>query len=245
MISNVTSQVNAYDYTAKSEATSAQGVEPSGQRPPPPPPPSSEANFDTYTMSEDATAYLASAMSEVAEEEEVTGTTDTTVEDLLVEEEVADADTKVEVEEEVEEEEVDVEEEPTIDDLMEDLDSSYSTMTTAEVSLIKMTNQMNTLTAMLNAASDDATHVSAESWVSDASTYSYAGKYLAMSAAGTHGVQQDSSTTTETESVAKDYNEYSTTGADAVLSYDELLEKYEAEDSTALGNALLGVEVDE
>lgn len=215
-------------------------------------------NYDTYTVSEEALAVMSEAAEEAGDTDTAegdvetgttgsTGTTDTTVDtDTSVDADTTvDTDSKVEdADEEAEEEEVEEESDDMFSDFNSGLDSTNLSSMDAKITL--MANQMNTLTTLLNAMNDeDGTgNVASESWVSDASTYSYAGRYLAQSAAGTTGVQQSAlEQAEEKEDRVIEYNEFNTTEREDTLSYDEILEKYEVEDANGAFEAMTGTEV--
>lgn len=202
--------------------------------------------YDTYTVSEEALAAMA------AEESTEEVDTDTTVQDETGTDTDLDLDAQVEVEEEAELEEVeDLEEEAEVEeeveeeeDLVPSIGTSYADIQDMDYRMLLMSSKMDTLTTMLsslgNTASENLANLSSESWVNDASTFSYAGKYLAMSAAGTHGVQQSTSSTTEVEEeVAKEYFDYEENGS-STLSYDEILEKYETDSASGAFGAITG-----
>lgn len=192
------------------------------------------ANYDSYTVSDEA--KVAMAMSEEAPEVEDT-TTDVEVEDTDTDVEVEDTNTDVDVEEEVEEELDDGVED--YDDLMNGYNDQYNAISTADMKLTMMANQMNTFTTMMSVMNGDE-DVNSASWINDAMTFSYAGKYLAKSADGSRGVQQNQSVDGSTERAPVEYNTYSTTEREDALSYDEILEKYEAEDSSSAFDAMMG-----
>lgn len=179
------------------------------------------ASYDTYTPSEEGLAAVAAAASETAAEEVTeesaddtavgdVATEDTTVEDDIIEdveaEDVGDVDAEEEVEEEAEVEE-EVEEE--VDDWQSKVDAYAESFNISfnDVKMFALSSQQNTLSTMLNAISSEPDSIWEQSWFADSQTANYAGKYLAMSAAGTHGVQAtDDEETSSTTSV--EYNNY-------------------------------------
>lgn len=183
------------------------------------------ANYDTYTVSDEAKAAM--AMSAEASEDTAVGDVTTesgTNADVAVGDtdiQVDDADGEVEVEDTDEVEEEEVEEEPEAEVEGED-SSSYGNgyISSAEARMTLMSNQMNTLTSMFSALNGESTNIASEDWFSDAMTNKYAGKYLAKSAAGTHNVQQNDLTETESEKTEVSY-----------FDYDDVFAKADAEES--------------
>lgn len=212
------SMVSAYAASAVSEEEVAESSSSST---------STVSNQDTYTPSADAIAYLAEeSVATVSEEssdvvgdittedvttEDVT-TEDVTTEDVVEDEVVEDVE---DVEDEVVEEEVEEEE-----DVLEGLESlsTYSDLSGMDLKLTLMANNMNTFVSMLSAlnadsASDNLSSLHNESWVSDSSTFSYAGRYLAKTAAGTTNVQLSAQEEAQEEAKREiEYNNYSMTG---------------------------------
>lgn len=187
---------------------------------------------ETYTPSADAVAYMLAseeALSSVSNTEEsadsTTDSEETVVDGSTTNTEDVDVDSPTielpeaeenwfdgseatdEVEDDVAVEEEEVEEDDVVvEEEEENSEPSLDDYDWNEVKLNQLSNQWNTMTSMLgalnNSAADNLKSLSSESWVSDASTFSYAGRYLAKSAAGTLGVQLDATsslTTTETE----------------------------------------------
>lgn len=203
---------------------------------------STVANQDTYTPSAEAVAYMAEE--NAADESEATDEvdSDSTTSDVVdtdvsgtVEEDVEVEDTDVEVEDtDVDVEDTDVEEEveeEAEDEVLDGLESlsNYTNLDGLDMKLTLMTNQMNTFVAMMNtfnsgSVSESLSSLFSESWVSDASTFSYAGKYMAQTAAGTTGIQQQAAAAAaeETESTTREieYNNFSITGHIAGEGYE-------------------------
>lgn len=197
------------------------------------------ANYDTYTPSAEAIAVM-SASEEVADTTvEDTTVEDTTVDDTKVEDTTVEDTTVEDTEVEDSEEEELPSESDSLDSLVDDYASSYEVLSGTEMKLTLMANQMNTLTTMLNVMNGDDDLYS-QSWINDASTFNYAGKYLAKSAAGTHDVQLNQESAESTVAAEKSYNEYSTTEQEGALSYEELLEKYEVDNAADAADAVLG-----
>lgn len=194
-------------------------------------------NRDTYTPSEEAIAFMSASEESsdaVGDSEDAVVDGDVSVDDTVVDGSTSDdvvendstVDTDVEVEdseEVVPEEDVEVEEEAeeeeSVEDPLDSLSQSYSDYDWNEVKLSTLSNQWNTMSSMLNALSNTTSEnlqsVASESWVNDASTFNYAGRYLAKSAAGTHGIQQQQAAAAETttEKSEIEYNDFSMTGS--------------------------------
>lgn len=161
---------------------------------------STVASYDSYTPSDAALATIADTEAE-----------DTTVEDTTVE-----ADKEVETDDEV----VEDEKEDSSDTYGSYSDFSLSGMDSANMKISMMTSQHNTLATMLNTLNVGNDSVTNQSWFADALTFSYAGKYLANTAAGNYGPQDDSEETTEVESTIE-YNNYNMDGYQAPESDED------------------------